>query len=126
MPKPRRKQEIRQSIQHEIETLKQKRGESRRTDWRGIALDALLNGHSITAAARLAGVKRTRIYVECNRCAQFDRAFQLARHYARIKFQWVSRPIWPPSTETIQRHEETFQRISEGYRYQLVGNPKWF
>ena len=125
MPKPRRKQEIRQSSQCEVEVLKQRRAMMCNADWQAIVLDALLRGSTVTSAAHMAGVKRARIYAECVRCPQFDRAFQLARHYARIKFRWVSAPIWPPSAETIQRHEETFQRITSGFRYQLVGTPKW-
>ncbi len=126
MPKPRRKHEIRKASQREVDALKLQRCQACVDDWRAIALDALLRGSTVTAAARMAGISRARIYAECMRCQQFDRAFQLARHYASMKFQWVSRPIWPPSPETIQRHDETFQLISSGCRYQLVGNPKWF
>jgi hypothetical protein len=121
MPKPRRKHEIRQSSQREVEELKLQRGCILSNDWRGKVLDAVLNGKSFTTAARMAGVKRARIYSECYSNPSFDRALNLAKHYRHNRIQYVSRPIWPPTPETLQRHEATLQRIEDARRYELVG-----
>ena len=125
MTKPRRKDQIRQLAQQHVEALKQRKGKTHSNDWRGKVLDALLHGNSLTSAAKLAGVKRARVYTECYSNPSFQRAFDLARYYQRNKFQFVSRPIWPPSPDTVQRHEATFQRIEEARRYELVGMRIW-
>lgn len=125
MTKPRKKDHIRQLVQQQVKTLKQQRGDALCDDWRAKVLDAILHGNSITVAARMADVKRTRIYSECYSNPAFNCAFDLAKHYRRNKIQYVSRPIWPPSPETLQRHEATIQRIEAAQRYELVGMRIW-
>ena len=125
MPKPRTKNEIRQTSQREVEASKLQRGCILSNDWRGKVLEAVLNGESSTTAAKMAGVKRARIYTECYTNPAFNCAFDLAKHYRRNRIQYVSRPIWPPSPETLQRHAATLQRIEEARRYELVGTRIW-
>jgi hypothetical protein len=125
MTKARRKDEIRCAARQQVAALQAQGQAAPEQDWRAIALDAILHGSSVSAAAKLAGVKRDRIYAETVRCPQFDRAFNLARYYGRHRIIWISRPIWPPSAETVQRHEATLQRIYDAPRCELVGPNKW-
>ena len=118
MTKPRRKSEIRVMASQEIAMLKSSRDDAN-PDWRLTFLNALIDGMSVTNAAMAAGVKRSRVYA-AQRSPAFDRAMRIARYYGDHRIKWISRPIWPPSPETVQRHEPTFQRIEAAQRYQLV------
>ncbi|MEP7350599.1 MAG: hypothetical protein ABI668_11720 [Sphingorhabdus sp.] len=69
-------------------------------DWRTVFLNAVLEGNNITCAARMAGVTRSRVYVERWDPA-FDKAWEQARAYGRARVKYVSRPIWPPRAVTL-------------------------
>ncbi len=120
MTVPRRKSDIRALAKQEVGRLKAARGDAQSRDWRVAFLNALIDGRCITHAAAVAGIKRSRVY-DAQRNPAFNRAMQLARYYGDNGIKWVSRPIWPPSPETVQRHEATFQRIAAVQRNQLVG-----
>ncbi len=92
-----RKADIRQMAMRKVAALQG--DDAAAKDWRTVFLNALIDGHSITAAARLAGVSRSVVYAE--RFNQsFDTAWIVARNHGRARVRYVSRPIWPPQTVT--------------------------
>lgn len=95
MPKSRRKDAIRARAQAQLAALPLRPHLPVPADWRGVFLDALLNGLPVTSAARKAGVSRWRAYDERVNEA-FDLAWDEARRCGRRGVRFVTRRLWPP------------------------------
>lgn len=116
MPKPRRKEQIRLNAE-------QARGAMRQhvppppapAHWTDRFLEALTQGASVSAAARMAGISRSAAYEARYRRAGFGRAWDealLAGEYRRCRTVKAAERLhwrWMP-VDAIQRHKGTIQR----------------
>lgn len=93
-----RKAEVRKMAAQKVTALRD--DTSQLDDWRTVFLNAILDGNNITQAARIAGVTRSRVYVE-RWNPSFDKAWDQARAHAHARVKYVSRPIWPPREVTL-------------------------
>ena len=97
MAKSRRKADIRARAETQIAALSRP---SRPSDWRLLFLEGIVDGASVTDAARIAGVSRARVYVERGE-EEFDQAWARAESWRDMGFRNLARPIWPPHGTAI-------------------------